>query len=325
MGMTRFNASVLLLLSLLLILSGCVDRNQLKADVLNAVRKHESVRNYRFSGSLEQVRQPAAEERHALAGLWPGLSAEAAVTWQGVASFDPLRAEADIRIAVPGRDPVHVPLFIQHNKMVFHLPGVQPEGQYFAVDLAALAGRSGRDAAAPLAGSGHRFAGAVAAFIDGIDTRMFDEPEEWPAGRRINATFNEKQAEAFGRFWRTAWPAFAAALAEGGPAGAAVAGGTADLPAAFTLLEPVRFAFDLNEDGYLEQLRADAFVSWQEADGSTASRRIKLIHRHDDINADPPFRHEIPENAVPLEKLLELVAGGGSPGQPDTADGTASP
>lgn len=315
--MTRFNTALVLILSLLLFLTGCVDRNELKADVLAAVRKHEEIHNYRFSGSLDFSGTPPAET-----GARAALPAEGSFSWQGVASFDPLRAEAEIRMNVPGRDPLVIPLVIQHNKMAFRLPGMLPEEQYFSVDLAGLAKRNQPDSEAQplLSESGLWLSGLLTAFVESIDPRQFDEPHDRAEGRRIVAEFGEKQPDAFNRFWQNAWPEVLTALARYGAVG--TAGGAAGSTADYTLEEPVRFTFDLTEDGYLEQIRAEGSVSWQREDGSAASRRIKLVSRHDDINAGQTFTKTIPENAVPFDELLKwLPAASGDGGHaPEDAE-----
>lgn len=307
-SMARIRATVALLLVLSLVIPGCVNRDQLKTDVLDAVRRHEHVRNYRFSGSLELAVPAGAERARQRSGLRALLPGEGTFSWQGVASFDPLRAEAEIFIAAPDRDPVRIPVFIQHNKLVFSLPGAGAPRRPFAVDLGELSGRRGAEGAPPLSESGARFAAAMAAFIGGIDAGRFDEPEELENGRRIVAVFREHQAEEFGRFWNGAFPAVEAAL-RAYLAGTAPAqgGAPAAAPAGYTLHEPVTFTFDLNEAGYLEQFRAEAHVTWQREDGSPDGLIIRLVSRLDDINADPPFVLEMPGDAVPLSELLNLL------------------
>jgi hypothetical protein len=303
-SMTRYHATWVLLVSLLLIVSGCVDRNQWKADVLEAVRKHESVRNYRFSGYLEHETTSSGAAESASSRLWSIVPREGAFSWQGVASFEPLRAEAEIGIAAAGRDPVTISLFIQHNKMVFQLPAAQAAGQYFSVDLGELA--DGRNGSAPLGEAGNRFAGALAGVVEAMDAKWFDEPEELASGKRITVSFNQDQAEPFAQFWQSAWPAVAAALSGYLPEGSLPEGGAASAPA-FTLHEPARFTFVLDDAGYLAEFGAEAHMGWQREDGTAASRKIRLVSRLDDINADPPFERAMPEEAVPFERLLDLL------------------
>jgi hypothetical protein len=297
---------MLLIVSLLLIVSGCVDRNQWKADVLEAVRKHESVRNYRFSGYLEHETASSGAEEAASPGLRSLVPREGAFSWQGVASYEPLRVEAEIGIAAPGREPVTIPLFIQHNKMIFGLPAPEAAGRYFSVDLGELAGGNG---SAPLGEAGSRFSGALAGLVEAMDAKWFGEPEELASGKRITVSFNRNQAKQFGQFWQNAWPAVTAALSGYLPEGSLPAGGAAS-GTAFTLHEPVRFTFVLDDAGYLVEFGAEAHVGWQRKDGTTADRKIRLTNRLDDINADPPFERTMPEEAVPFKRLLDLLHAG---------------
>lgn len=316
MGMTRFNTLLLLFLTLLLMLSGCVDRSQLKADVQEAVKKQGELRDYRFSGSLRLTDSSPSPAGGPVPGIWPDWPADVTITWQGVASYDPLRAEADIRITAPDRDPVVLPLVIQHNKMAFRLPGVLPDDAYLAVDLQQLAEKSGNRTWPGPAESGHWFAELAGAMLAHVSPDRFDEPDDRLEFRRITVTYNEKQAEAFGDIWTVAWPEVQGALADAGfPAGR-----MAPAPATFTLHEPVRLAFDLTEDGFVEQFRAVANLSWQRDNGESGNRVIRLVHRQDDINAGQTFVRDMPDVTIPFDELLKrLPSVSGESGQTDQA------
>lgn len=305
--MARIHATLVLLLSLSLILSGCVDRGRLKAEVLDAVLKHENVRSYRFSGTLELSVPAGAEPREPASGLGSLLPAVGTYSWQGVASFDPPRAEAEIHLAAPNREPARIPVFIQHSRLVFSLPGAGGD-RHFAVDLDGLAKRRGLEGASPLSGAGARFARAMAAFVEALDTARFDEPADTDGGRRIVASFGEGESEAFGRFLDAALPAAKAALSaylpEEDPGSGPLEGAARS---GYELRGPAVFTFDLNEDGYLEQFRAEVRVAWRREDGTTGGVNVRLVSRHDDINADPPFGLEMPEDAIPFNDLLNLL------------------
>lgn len=318
---TRFYALPALLLSLLLILSGCVDRDRLKEDVREAVRKHAEIHNYRFSGTLEHTKQPSTPAEGLLllfpGGEWP---AEVTVTWQGAASVEPLRAEAEIRILAPGREPAVIPLVIQNTKMYFRLPGLPSGDTFFVADLDELAGRNTEGKTPSLGQAGMLFASLADAFVGAMDVNRFDGPEDKDGGKRITAVFTEKESKAFGEFWSEAWPSVLAALSDSGyltnvqpgfSGGDAVTGPSGT---EYVLEQPARFTFDLTEDGYLEQFRAEVNVSWQSEDGSAGSRVLRLTHRNDDINKGQRFYMEVPGDAIPFDELLKRLPG--APGMP---------
>ncbi|HEX7056053.1 MAG TPA: hypothetical protein VF260_02485, partial [Bacilli bacterium] len=116
--------------------AGCVNGKKLKEQALAALSQQTKINNYSFSGQAKiKVNTTANAQTPLLSGLMAMLT-DGTVLWKGVSATNPVRFEATFTLQPAGlAQSLQIPLLIKDNKMYAHLPNINSEGEFFAINL----------------------------------------------------------------------------------------------------------------------------------------------------------------------------------------------
>lgn len=317
-------AVVILLLTLT---TACVDRGQLKIDVLQALQQYKDMKNYRFQGSAsihaDTVRGLLQQANPLTAGLL-NLILTSDISWQGVSSVHPVRAEAVFLIQPHDKDVTYeVPLLIKDNKLMIHIPTLHQAEQFFEIDLAEVSRLSQTADNPGLQAAGDLFAQVAEQFIQQVSAKQFDEEDSKHNAqfRTITAAYTAKQTKPAVEAWFQVMPGVIRLLDD--------AGWITDHQSAsaqqlwndekkmawlnrindITIHEPSGFAFDIDEEGFIRRIRAETHFTIADHPNAPRSFQLSVDQQLDAINANPEFTMPDPEQLIPLSDLLKLIAG----------------
>lgn len=326
--MMRLVTVFVLTFSLALLTAGCVDRGQLKADMIQAIERQAEMMNYRFSGSARMAVDPpeGGFSANPLTASLMSMLMKGDLEWEGVASVDPLQLEALLKLTPQGSGKTYeIPLLIKDNKMYIHIPTVNKDEQFFEIDFQALAEMSDNTDPSPerLSGASELFAGITGEIVDRIEPKRFDEPSESDEDgmRVITAGLNQKQAKEAVSLWFDAMPAVIDRLASAGyltpeQSDKWKQNFATDKRAQWekqsddlTLGKPLTVSTRIDEQGFVRETNLTADLSLETDNGGVKNIKADITNRYDDINADPPFTGTIPENVTPFTEILKMLSG----------------
>lgn len=330
--MTRTYILLIILVLLVTSVVGCGNGKQLQLDVQNALAKHTEMNTYRFSGSADlSLERPAADwsSNPLTAGLL-NMITNGQLTWEGVASVDPVRMELLLKLTPHGSNqPIDIPMLIQDNKMYLHIPAINEAEQYYEIDLDQLSELSGAGnplSPEQLGGAGQLFSSIFHDIISTVNPKRFEEVTNTEAGLRlINITLQQKHVKEVIDIWFTALPGIINQLNAAGyiqprtlEAWEQKLSQTnhhswVERSDEITLNQPLSLLMKLDEEGFVResQMKVDVTVTDEKKAAKTWS--VDVVNRYDDINQNPPFTQPIPKNVKPFTDILEYMSGNQKP------------
>ncbi len=321
------NLTILILACLVAIsMTGCVNREQLKNDLTVALKGHAEIQSYSFSGTA-RLNMNTADSPTGISPISAGLAQllmNSELVWNGVASLDPLQLEVDLTLVPDGSGHVYeIPLLIQNNMMYIHIPTLNSENQYMAIDFAALSELTGKSdtISAQLGLAGQLFSEIGSTFVSAMDPKFFEssELEGEIAGREITATIKPEQADEAVQIWFNAMPRILDQLTNASyfTTDAATSWKQAmsqdkqaywlEHEGAVVLREPAVLSASVDTDGFIRQLSMKAALTLQGEQQASKDWTLETTSYYDDINALPVFTKEIPEQPLPFTEILKVM------------------
>ncbi|GIP39656.1 hypothetical protein J31TS4_29360 [Paenibacillus sp. J31TS4] len=302
----------------LLLLSGCnkPDGEELKKQALDALNKQQEMKTYTFKGEADLAigQPPAPGADNPIASTLTGMFTSGKLAWEGTASTDPLRVEADLK-ATPagGSTALSLPLQLQDKKLFLSIPFLSKPGESYSLDLdqlASLTGRSAEDTEQQLKLAGSAGGKLTATLLDGFDADWFrpgPEADKESAMRTIRVEVTDKNAQKATDALHAKWPELIEQLRTSGlltdkQAEAAKTGGSSVQVKAPGLLE-----LHVDEQGFVRKERIELKFAVTKPDGTNAERTVTYDQAFDAINAEPSFKKEPPKQVFPLETVLRQL------------------
>lgn len=326
--MIRLSILLAVMILLTTTLAACGDGEQLQSDVQQALAKHTEMRTYRFSGSADlNIERPAAEwNSNPLTADLINILMNGQLTWEGIASVDPVRLELLLKLKPEGSaEPFEVPLLIHDNKMYIHIPSVNSADQYYEIDLQELSDTTGQEnALSPqqLGSAGQLFSTMFHDIVSAVNPKRFNEEDiSKDSGIRIiSVTLNRKQVRELIDIWFDALPEIIDQLNLAGylkPQTAESWKQKTDEQSRKYWLEqsddidfkhPLSLSMKIDEQGYLRETKMSMDITVTK-DKLMKHWKADVMNRYEDINQNPPFTRPVPDNVKPFSDILKLLSG----------------
>jgi len=327
--MKRIVAIIAVSLSFILLSAGCVDRQQIKTDVQQALALHTEMNNYRFSGSakLDMDAPDAGWSSNPLTNALLTMVMKGEIHWQGVASIDPLRLEATLRLgANDSSASFEVPLLIKDNMMYIHIPALNKDNQYFEINLQSLGELADQPQSdkpqQQLQASGELFAAILSDIVAQIDPKRFAEVNTNDPASRIllTATLNDKQKKEALTLWFKSMPSVVDRLIQAGflsqdKANLLLQQASADHQKQIEqqmnniiFNKPMTTSVEIGTGGFVRFMQLSADITLKQAQGGDKHWKADIANQYDDINMNPPFIMPIPEDVKPFTDVLNIMS-----------------
>lgn len=321
----RVRATLIIIASLFLLLTGCKDGEQLQSEVEQALTKQQEVMNYRFTGNAEiTLDMTLPKASHLLThGLFT-LVKSSKLTWDGVASTDPARLEIDLALTPLGSSEAYLlPILLKDNKLYFNIPLLSAKDQFYVMDMDQLSQTSKRDN--PLTPDKIKNAGLTTAkimniLVTGLDSKWFEESKKdsQTAGndKTISIKITEKNQSEIITSLFSKLPDVMDELQTSGFITAVqeeeykqkLAKEENKLISSDNLInKPWTISVSINDEGFVNELVMDLNYTLMDDNGKLRNNRIYLQNRFDEINKNPKFQKEIPQNLVNFEDMLNKL------------------
>ncbi len=327
--MIRTYTMLITLVILAITVVGCGDGEQLQLDVQKALAKHTEMNNYRFSGSADlSLESPTAgwSTNPLTAGLLTMIT-NGQLTWEGVASIEPVRMELALKLTPQGSNQaIDIPMLIQDNKMYIHIPAINEEKQYYEIDLNQLSELSGADnplSTEQISGVGQLSSSIFHDIISAINPKRFEEISESGADfRTISITLEQKQIEEAIDIWYSTLPGIITQLSEAGYIQPHIQerweqnlsqtshSNSIEDSNQLKLNHPLTLLMKLDEAGFVRETQMVVDITVTD-EAKTWS--VDLVNRYDDINQNPPFTQPIPTNTKPFTDILDRMSANQNP------------
>ncbi|MEB3100654.1 hypothetical protein [Ferviditalea candida] len=299
--------------------AGCTGGNGLKQEVIQAFDKQKDMNSYRFSGQtvLQTDYKLANPDRQPLtAGLFELLK-QSTLSWEGVASRNPARLEMTWKITPQGRNSsIEVPFIVKDDKAYFHIPSINAENEYFVMDLQ----KSPQGSQLALTPEMLNQAAGLPSFIlksltESINPNWFSEKKDTQAdapaaGKSVSI---EIKPENFGDFVKdviSVLPDISAELQKIGLPAAQLQklperlSSSAD---SMRLRQPLTLTVALDKQGFVRGETINLDLAIKQSDGTETHVQLQKQTKYDQINGNPAFSMEIPQNTKSIEDVLRLV------------------
>ncbi len=325
----KFFVMIAVCIGLAAALAGC-DGNgeQLKQDVLQAAEKNKGINNYTFSGSAT-VRLPSLSGNSGTGSPLDAMGiaamlANSSVSWEGTASRNPVRLEADLRIGQgDGPATLELPIRIKDNSLYFQIPGASREDEFFRIDMDELSRVSQQ--ANPLSPEMLKNAGSATTdilkfIVDAVDPKWFVQAKPTSDNKGKTVISVELNQDNIGGIALSLFEKFPSAMDELQRNGLI----SADQANAFKKMaddqalnklqdalkqikveRPGQIVITIDEQGYIAEQRIDLDYTLSSAPDSTY--QIHVQSKMDQIDQNPEFKQPIPENARSFDEVLQLL------------------
>jgi hypothetical protein len=330
--MTRSYIIFALLIVLVTAVVGCSDGEQLQLDIQKALAKHTEMNTYRFSGSTDlSLERPEGDwSTNPMTARIASMITNGKLTWEGVASVNPVRMEMQLQIIPNGStQPIEIPMLIQNNKMYVHIPAINQPEQYYEIDLEQLSEMSGAaNSLSPqqLGNAGQLFSSLFHDIISAVNPKRFeDEASDETAMKSILITLKQKHVEEAIGIWFNALPEIINQLSSAGyiqqetleswqqKLSADHYKSWIDRSDAITLNQPLILRMKIDDQGFIRESHIYVDITMTAEDQTLKTWSADIVNRYDDINQNPPFTRPIPDNVKPFTDILKLLTGNSNP------------
>jgi hypothetical protein len=305
-------ASFLLSLSVLLLITGCTDYNQLKTDLLQAVAKQEQVTSYQFKGSIELKADPSLLGGAAspfTAALFAFLK-DSKIDYNGLTALEPAQLEAAFKVTPTGGSLIDIPVLIKDNKLYFRIPAINKDDEYLVFPITEKSSNPATGSSEALKNSSHLASTIHDQLLNGINPEWLQtskDPVTLADGtvtKRITLDINSKNEQAFNDIWKKAVPGFTELLKSNGLASAANIDGWQSMLKEVQFRAPSSLEFLIDNQGFIHEQKWNVAFT---ANGSTNENHLIWTQSLSELNKAPAFTKEIPAKQKSLEDLLKLV------------------
>lgn len=298
--------------------AGCSEEPDKSKEAMEAAfAKQAEINTYSFAGSAAlNIRLPAAKENgNPLTGLF-GLFTQGKLEWEGAASYEPVRLEADLK-SVPDDSgtPLELPIILKDNKLYLHIPVLSTQEDYFSVDMSRLSQLSGNPnpfTEEDLKNTTLIITEALRLALTGIDAKWFKEEsaltlEDGAKAAVYRLDITEKNRAELEAAIKTTLPDWAGLLANSGLLSQEQADALQKQGGSLTVQAPGHISAAVDEAGFIRRHSLDIAYEYMDADGQASSGSIAFEHSVNDINGTPVFRKQPPANPRSLDDILQLL------------------
>lgn len=305
-------ASFLLSLSVLLLITGCTDYNQLKTDLLQAVAKQEQVTSYQFKGSIE-LKADSSLLGGATSPFTAALFAflkDSKIDYNGLTALEPAQLEANFKVTPTGGSLIDIPVLIKDNKLFFRIPAINKDDEYLVFPIIEKKSNPVAGSSEALKNSSHLASTIHDQLLNGINPEWLHtskDPVTLADGtvtKRITLDINSKNEQAFNDIWKKAVPGFTELLKSNGLASAANIDGWQSTLKEVQFRAPSSLEFLIDNQGFIHEQKWNVAFT---ANGSTNENHLIWTQSLSELNKAPAFTKEIPAKQKSLEDLLKLV------------------
>ncbi|WP_010270154.1 hypothetical protein [Paenibacillus senegalensis] len=304
-------SSLLCLLGAALLTSSCAEKVNWKEQAITALSKHEEITSYTFTGRADlDINHEAKTTSNPIVDSLQQSLLQGSLSWEGTAALSPLRIEATFAAgAAVESSAMKLPVLFADNSLYVNIPLINKPEEYFQIEFAELAQLTGSDSALTderLKQTAHLFAELHSELYSSVEERWFsrlDAEESNPDGSfRIGIEITEENQEELSLVIRDHWPGIVDTLHAYGLLSQEQTTEWREKGQSLTLHAPGQLSVEINGEGYASSQRLDLTYSWDEGSPQT----IRLEQSYDDINQNPQFQKEIPEQALPFSQVLRL-------------------
>lgn len=298
---TRIIAIFTFIFLTLLVSVGCSEEQKAKESMQKALLKQTEMNQYRSSGHAE-IRLPGIP---------------LIMDWNGAASKNPLRAEADVKLSLPGSEKsVELPLIVQDNRLYLRIPALNQKDEYFVLETASPAGSVGTPLAENLKNADQLSRTVYTALIEDLHSGWFrqdPEPvklEDGTTAQTINVNIDANNAASISAAWNKNMPAVFEALRQFGLITDTQANKMkTDWSGKKLQLEaPGQIAFVVDGEGWIRRQNVNLQCTVSSNIQQSAERyQIILASRYEGINRTPDFHKEIPTRTKPAGDILKML------------------
>lgn len=293
-----------------LLTAGCAEKVNWKEEAVTALSKHDEITSYTFSGSADMDFNHAAQDssNNPIVDSLQQSLLQGSLSWEGTAALSPLRIEAEFAAGTSG-SALSLPVLIADSHMYVNIPLINKPEEYFQIDFAELSQLAGSDAAVTderLKQTAHLFADLYHDLYNSLEERWFSrlssEQGEAEDEVRIGIDITEENEDELSQTIREHWPSIVDTLQSYGLLSQEKALDWREKGQTLSLHSPGQLSIVVNEEGYASSQRLELTYSWAEVNPQT----ITLEQSYDQINQNPQFQKEIPEQALPFNQILRL-------------------
>lgn len=311
----RTGTLVLAVLTLAMAAAGCTEPPKWKDEVANALAKQAEVKQYAFAGEADlNVGLPApATGGNAATATLVSLFSTSQISWNGLASSDPLRLEADYKLTPGGSSASFtLPVIFKDNLIYMSIPLLNKPGEYFSFNPAKLAGTASAQAALPAEGLSNvnkSMSDSLRLLMKDFDAKWFKKDKETAAlkeggeGTVIRMAITDKNRDSVAEKLKAALPAAIDGWKASGLLTAAQADKLKAGAGGSWTVTGGELAFTLDEQGFVRQ----ETVNLDYSAGTSAERHVHYKQSFDGINQAPAFRKDTPKTVRPFEEILKLL------------------
>jgi hypothetical protein len=305
------HASLLLTLSFLLLLSGCIDYKQLKTDLISAVAKQEQLKSYQFKGSIE-LTADASLLSGAVSPFAAALFAflkDSKIEYNGISLLGPAQMEATFKVTPTGGSSTDIPVLIKDNKLFFHIPALNKEDEYLVLPLANKPGATAGNSDA-IGNTGHLITSLNAQLLNGINPDWLQNSKDLvtladgTTSKRITIDINKKNEQALNDYWNQSIPGLLEVLKTNGIILTASSDAWQHALKQIQFRTPTTISFLIDDQGFIHEQNWNLSFS---VNGSTNMNHLNWTQTLSDLNKVPAFTKEIPSKQKSLEDLFKLI------------------
>lgn len=299
------------------LLTACTENTQSKDEAIAALAKSAEIKQYRFSGTADLSLGTSSTGGNPLtAGLLSYLK-ESKIEYKGLASEEPVRLEADMKIT-PKKSgtPIELPFLIKDNKMYFQLPVLNQKDEYFFADFEAIGALGGQSAMSPdkLKNTSKLTSDLSKTILEGMEAKWFEKAKEpvkladGTSAKQITLTVTKKNEKEVSDALNAKMPALFDVLKDNGVISADQAEKMkADAKAKpVVITAPSSITVAIDEKGFIRQTSIS--LAYNGSTSSANPNRFTFTQNIDDINQEPKFSKEIPKNLKSFTDMLKFLA-----------------
>jgi hypothetical protein len=303
--------SLLLSISFLLLISGCIDYKQLKTDLLLAASKQEQVKSYQFKGSIELGADASilggAASPYAVA-LFAFLK-DSKIEYSGLAALEPAQLEAAFKVTPTGGTNIDIPVLIKDNKLFFRIPALNKDDEYLVLPIANKQAAAAGNADA-LKNTGHLATILNTQLLNGINPEWLQNSKDpvkladGTTSKRITIDINKKNEQAFNEYWIQVIPGLMDVLKTNGLVSSTAWDAWQKTLKQIQFRTPSTISFLIDDQGFIHEQNWSLTFT---ANGSTNNNHLNWTQTLSDLNKAPAFTKEIPAKQKSLEDLFKLI------------------
>lgn len=297
----------LLLLTFILsiaFMSGCTEKENLKQKMQDALQKQAGIQSYHFSGNIEiSLGTASFPAENVLTSALYALIKESTLKWNGKTSLETARLEADFSLFPKGvTSPINLPLLLKDNKLMFQLPIINFDDEYYEADLSQTNSAAFNEAT-------QLTYVVLASLINEMEQKAFVNKKETTGtyAQTISLQISDNNKVAASHALQSGLSQYVENLVEAGVITKQQAATLLPLQQLnLTIASSSVVEFSLDETGYIRQISMNLSVSTTGKDGQDM-HRINLTQNFDHINESLQFTKEIPTNLRSFNDVLQFL------------------